>query len=298
MAFSLKRASRKPSTVGIHSGATSKLKPAGNPLKKLSTRERVMIVGLLVVVVIAMLLFLIYIPAQENIAALEDREAELQQEYSSYENQIAQTPTYRVAFDSAKVKYNAYQEFFYPFMNPEEVDELITGTLRDNKIDPERLTMTALSEEPLSHYTAVQLVPNAVAEPEEPSNGTETASGGGALGENRNSSALNEVESAAGTAGTTDATGTSSGSATSSANDPGVDLATADKDTTVYVYTIDVQADGSFASLQKYLDKSKSKYGFEIISWSFVEPTAGDILNTGTIQMQIKLYVFLGGPIQ
>jgi type II secretory pathway component PulM len=307
MALNFKLPKRKAGpTIGVHSDATGQpnaalginKKTPSAALAKLSARERAMVVGLVVIVIIAVLVFVIYLPAQDNIAALEDKIVELEEEYIGYEQQIAMTPSYQESYESAKAEYNAYQQFFYPFLNPEEVDELITGMLRDYKLEPVRLTMTALSEESLASYVAEPLVAGAVPEPtdDSASEGEGEGEGPAAIGEARNDAALSAVEGAAGdAAGSTDTTA------------PGVDLDTAEKDTTVYVYTIDVQADGTSTELLKFLDKTKSKNGFEVVNWTFTDPgesksIAGAISDTGkttgSVQLQIKLYVFLGGPIK
>jgi hypothetical protein len=294
--------------------------PIGKALAKLSTRERVMLGTLAVLVIVALLAFFVALPAIDRIHALENEIVDLQEQKENVHIEPDLTPQYQEIYDAALEDYRNYQRFYYPFMDFETIDRTMTDMLLDNKLHPTRLAMSPIENEVLPLYSVTQtLVPRPVPDVEQPeaqaantgdgtgaTDGTEGADGSGSPTEQ----AAAAVERAASSEGAAD-TGSS-----------GVVAGTS-----VYCYTIDIEAVGWMSDLFAFLESAKGITAMEVVSYSYVAPvekpasttTTGpasptspsdteagqtvtvlrktENLEGGTIVMQVKLYVFIGGSI-
>jgi hypothetical protein len=73
----------------------------------------------------------------------------------------------------------------------------------------------------------------------------------------------------------------------------------------VYVYTVDIAADGGPQELFSFLTTIYAMHGIEITSWDFQEapPSLSDDwyseeVSLGTVNLQLKIYVFLGEVVE
>jgi cell division protein FtsL len=309
--------------------------PLSKALAKLSMRERVMIGTLAVLVIVALLAFFVALPAIDRIHALENEIVDLQEQKDAVHIEPDLTPQYQAIYDAALQDYNNYQRFYYSFMDPEAIDRTITDMLFDNNLHPTRLAMSSIeSDLPSLYSAALTIVPRPVpdVEPQKTNTGDTGTGSGAGTGDGSQGGAD-------GTGGTAaDASGDSSGSsagrteqAAAAAERAGSDEGTTSTDssgvvegTSVYCYTIDIEAVGKMADLFTFLESAKGIVAMEIVSYSYsdpveeatsttgptspseAEPEAGEtvtVLRTtenlegGTIVMQIKLYVFIGGDV-
>jgi hypothetical protein len=304
--------------------------PLGKALAKLSMRERVMLGTLAVLVIVALLAFFVALPAIDRMHALESEILDLQEQKDAVHIEPDLTPQYQAIYDAALKDYENYQRFYYSFMDPETIDRTITEMLLDNGLHPTRLVMSSIERDLPSLYSAFSttqtLVPRPV--PDAESQETDAADGAG----------NGSQSSTGGTDGTTadaseDGSGSSAGrteQAASAAERAGNGEETTNTDssgvvegTSVYCYTINIEAVGWMTNLFTFLEKAKGITAMEIVSYSYVAPVeepkttttvptspseaeeetgqtvtvlhTTEDLEGGTIVMQIKLYVFIGG---
>jgi hypothetical protein len=295
--------------------------PIGKALAKLSMRERVMLGTLAVLVIVALLAFFVALPAIDRIHALENEIVDLQEQKENVHIEPDLTPQYQEIYDAALEDYRNYQRFYYPFMDFETIDRTITDMLLDNKLHPTRLAMSPIENELPSLYSVTQtLVPRPVPDVEQPE--THAANTGDGTGETGDGT------------GATDGSGSPTEQAAAAVERAASSEDTADTGssgvvagTSVYCYTIDIEAVGWMSDLFTFLEKAKGITAMEVVSYSYVAPdeepasttTTGpasptspsdaeagqtvtvlrktENLEGGTIVMQVKLYVFIGGDV-
>ncbi|MDR0817755.1 MAG: hypothetical protein LBN35_03860 [Clostridiales Family XIII bacterium] len=268
--------------------AEKKSNPVASAFRNLSKREQIMIYALVVIGVIAALVFLVAIPAMDNLTALQDETADLKNQEMEYRQVIAQADSYHEMFDEAQTTYKKAQKKYFKPMKPETLDEKITGYLMDAGFDPSTLSMSTLNVEGVPGYTAPILNPTAV--PELPDTDTATAdiavTDGGAED--------NADAAAAGGAGAEGAdTGTEVADTTAA---EGYDEAAANMGgAPAFVYTVNVSAQGEWSNLYKLLDTVRKKSGIEIISYQYNDASGGQTASKDTVTMVIKVYVFVKG---
>ncbi|MDR2105848.1 MAG: hypothetical protein LBP24_00355 [Coriobacteriales bacterium] len=321
----------------IPAGAVKHTKKEPNALmralSKLSLRERIMIITLIVVAIVAALTFLVVLPAIERVSALESEVATLRQQKNEIREDPDLTPQYEAAYETALQDYANYQHFYYSFMDPETIDRTITNLLLEHELTPMRLAMTTIEPAALPLYSGARtLAPRPVPPVEEAgtapekdedadkNTGAEDAAGTaddtreGAAGEAQGASEAQEVQgraeqlaTAAEEAGGVTGAGDGTGSPTGAAGTAG---------TSIYCYTVDIEAKGWLEQLLSFLESTRGIIAMEVVSYSYAAPGAeipgsGGISSTkptgisvaaeepggGTITMQIKLYVFVSGDM-
>jgi hypothetical protein len=312
----------------VPAGAIKKEKEAG-PLKKaldkLSVRERLMIVVLLVLVVAAVAAFLVVLPALDRISAVEDEIATLQEEKANIRVEPDLVPDYQAAYDAALRDYENYQHFYYPFMDPEVIDKTVTDMLLNDNLIPVRLAMTSVEQVAVPPYASSQtLVPRPVPAVEENTSSTETNgnAGGGAQGDGTNTDAAGTTDDDSDENSSEDSQGRTAESAAeaeaaaetpSSETNPDTENAAA---SSIYCYTLDIEATGWMRDLFVFLERARNITAMEVVFYSYVDPDESDLeqglssIKTpgssvilpeepegGTIIMQVKLYVFIGGEM-
>jgi hypothetical protein len=299
-------------------------------IKKLSMRERVMIVALVVLAIAGVLAFFVVLPAIEAMQNIRTEIENLEAEKSDIHVEPDLTPGYREQIELAVKDYENYQNFYYPFMEPETIDRTITDLLLDNSLTPIRLSMSSIVTVDLLPYSTRTLVPKPVPAVEIPpatgsaNNSATDGKAGANTGANANSQGGEEASSGE-TSGQSDqaasptegATGTAEGAAETtgeSVTDEGGLVV----GSSIYCYTIDVEAKGWIANLLAFLEATRSITAMEVVSYSYAEPppepptnsiqdtnisetdipeTQSDEPEGGTIVLQIKLYVFVDGGV-
>jgi type II secretory pathway component PulM len=235
-------------------------------LSRLTASEKRYLIVLLLIVVVGGAGWFVVVPAFNN---LQDTNAEidtLAAQKSQYEQQIATTIVYERQYQEANDEYKKYQQFFFPNMPPEAVDERVTSLLKEHGLDPKRLSMTALQLDELPAYEAQPLVPGAVPEGE----------------------GANDDTAAAGEAGA-DAGDNGAGTITEY---PAGELPAYDGTSVVYVYTVDILADCTAEELFSFIEAVNANPAIEMTTFNFKEPESAD--EDGSVAIQIKIYVFFG----
>ncbi|MDR2196864.1 MAG: hypothetical protein LBO07_02745 [Coriobacteriales bacterium] len=311
-------------------------KPLAAALAKLSTRERVLIVGLLIVALVTALVYFVLLPALERISNLQEEVIALQTERDELDSIIAQEAGWRDNYERSKKDYNVYQQFFSPYMTPEDLDRMVTQMLVDAGLDPTRLSMTSLAVEALPLYAPEPLVPNVLPESlleggAEADEGALAEGGAAEGGTGANSldeavtggGAASDASDASDAAASDAALGVEGAGATSLANPT---LGEGDASGEVYVYTVDIAADGDEDALFRFLEAIYLLYGIEVTTWSIQEasviaPSSAVTASGGTgsggsagsagsadgnesdavsdsVSVQLKIYVFVGEPME
>ncbi|MDR2586917.1 MAG: type II secretion system protein M [Coriobacteriales bacterium] len=290
---------------------------------KLSLRERIMLAALAVIAVVAVVVFLVVLPALNQISELEAEVSALQQQKSEVHIEPDRTAEYQEAYDAAVLDFENYRRFYYPFMDPETIDRTVTNMLLANDLEPVLLTMSTLQLEVVPGYSAAQtLVPRPVPVEEDEGDeakaeGAEGEAGAGAEGAEGEAGAGAEgAEGEAGAEGAEDeAEGSRSGNLAAAAEDAGglTDESStegeAPEGSLIYCYTVNVEATGWMYQMFSFLESARSITAMEIVSYSYKSPEEVSLSTAktgtaeveepegGTIIMQIKLYVFVGGEL-
>jgi type II secretory pathway pseudopilin PulG len=291
----------------IVAGAVHKEKqvsPIVKAVTSLNVRERIMISALAIVAIVAVVVFLVVLPALDKVTTLEDEVAVLQGAQSEAQQVLDQIPGYRTAVEEAEKDYKNYQHFYYEFMDPEAIDKTVTNMLLNNDLDPQRLTMTSINHEELPAYVPFTLVPKPVPVPTKPedadeSTGADSAEGSENGGGSESSSGSNMPS------GPQAAEAEAAGEAALAPENPTGLVA----GTLIYCYTIDIEARGWMEDLFSFLAEARGITAMEVVTYSYVEaPEATPIYDedgdlvwqapvSGTILMQLKLYVFVDGGV-
>ncbi|MDR3316295.1 MAG: hypothetical protein LBS98_07480 [Coriobacteriales bacterium] len=233
-------------------------------LARLSASEKRYLIALLIVALIGGGGWLVVLPTLTTIQNMEDEIETLNAHKSQYEQQIAKTTAYESQYTKANEEYKQYQQFFFPNMPPEEVDDKVTTLLKEHGLDPKRLSMTALQLDELPAYEAQPLVPGAVPEGE--------GAAGDATAEGK--ARTNTEED-------------SSGANTDAVTQPAYDGTSA-----VYVYTVDIQVDCTAEELFAFIEATNANPAIEMTTFNFKEPANVD--EDGSAAIQLKIYVFFG----
>jgi cell division protein FtsL len=303
-------------------------------LDKLSLRERIMLGTLIVLAIAAAALLLVILPAINGINELEAEIVALQEEKDGIHVEPDRTPQYQEILENALRDHENYQRFYYPFMNPETIDKTVTNMLLNNELYPTRLSMGLAEPATMPLYAAQQAaLPEPVPTTEETA-AEDAADAAARTGSD--SGTADGTDGGDGTDGSTDdqrgrteemaaaAEAAESSSATPDSEDEGT------TSSLIYCYTIDLEAHGWMDDLFTFLEAARGITAMEIVSYSYADPqeattsvtsssgTAGatgtaqgisstkpmgestteiEELEGGTIIMQIKLYVYVGGTM-
>jgi cell division protein FtsL len=110
----------------------------------LSLREKVLIIALVAALVIAGGLFFVVNPAFEKISAIEQEIATLEDQRTTYEMAISETPLYKEQYEKSKVTYEELQKKFLVPMTPEALDKFMTGMILSSEFEITSLNMSTL----------------------------------------------------------------------------------------------------------------------------------------------------------
>jgi cell division protein FtsL len=291
-------------------------------LDKLSLRERVLIAVLLTAAIASAVAFFVVLPAITTMQELEAEILELEGEKAEIRIEPDRTPQYQEQLELATRDFENYRHFYYPFMDPETIDQTVTNLLLDNNLEPERFAMTAISVAPVLPYTTRTLVPKPVPTAEEiaeeeaesstgttgagdaPSADGGTASDGSGEGSTGRSEELAANAEAAADNAPPSAEGTGEG------DEPSGLVA----GLSIYCYTIDVEAKCWMEELFDFLDAARGITAMEVVSYSYIEPppapandpsadgtgtqgNTSDEEEKGSVVLQLKLYVFVEGGV-
>lgn len=246
-----------------------------NAFSKLSTREKVMIIVLLIVVVFGGLGYFLVMPALDKFTTLSDEIMELENQQLSIQNQIALKDTFVQQLAEAQENYEKYQTVFFPQMSPERIDEMITSAIKDCGLQAESLTMTQIQTETVPMFSAQTLQINSTAPDEEEVPIEEEVEGEEPTDE-EDMEMEEEIYLGEGPYS--------------------------------FVYTVDINATGGRENAYALLDTMLATDALRVISYQYTPPqdainNPGDILagvatqeaTQGSVSMQVKLYAFLPG---
>jgi type II secretory pathway component PulM len=301
--------------------------PIKQMLGKLSMRERILIIALLTTAVIAIVVFLVVLPAFERITTLRNEVEMLQEAKAGIHIEPDHVPDYKLEYEAALRDYENYQHFYYPFMDPEVIDKTITDLLLDNSLEPIRLAMTQVEQTTLPLYSAARtLAPRPVPATEKP-NTSETASdddaktdeetgdaSGSADADDTGTAEENSSEEQQGRTATMAATVEDAATDIPTETTPGTNDGETAENSLIYCYTVDVEVNGWMRDFFSFLEAARGITAMEIVTYSYSDPvdpnssvsstktTDGTQIENeepkgGTIIMQIKLYVFIGGSM-
>lgn len=141
---------------------TGILGAVGKSFKNLTKREQVMIYGLVIVAVVAILVFLIILPAMTHISDLQAEVSELQIEDNEMRLTIASAESYEQTYEDSQKKFNAYKKQLYTPMDPESLDEMVTSFLVESGLTPKNLNMTVLQQTQIPTFSPAPLTAKGV----------------------------------------------------------------------------------------------------------------------------------------
>ncbi|MDR0853377.1 MAG: hypothetical protein LBN34_03315 [Clostridiales Family XIII bacterium] len=278
--------------------ASKKSNPVSDGFKKLSRRERVMIIALVIIVFVGAFIYFIALPMMSSFNSLKTEVMELQDKDFEMRTKISQTESYKDAFDQAEADYNKYTELFYKPMAVEVLDELVTGMIVQSGLVPGTLSMSELVAADEAPYTAATLG----------GSGTmpETADDSAVSAEAATDAATDEA-AGSGEADTAEAlpiSGTEGGGEASEAVQQPVAEANP-----VYAYTVNISAEGGRELFYKLLTAVRGTASTELVSYQISDAETYSVqaasvgsegggsapavvTSKGSISMQIKIYVF------
>jgi len=209
-----------------------------------------------------------------NMNSLTKEIEEMQDKEFEYSNQIALTEMYQKQFAEAQADYKKYFTYFHSPMDPEIIDERITGMLIIHDMTPASLSFTTLEVEGVPPYFAQELRVNPVPDTTEPT----------------------EEEPVA----PVPPDGESEDEPYDIAEEPEPEYAVP-ANNYAFVYTINLSAYGVRDNLYTFLAQVAPMTAMHVISFDFTDPETtraedGTTTTTpGEINMQIKMYVLIDG---
>jgi len=245
------------------------------PTKKLKQSEISMLFILAIIAVAVLGSYFILLPMFTNMNSLTEEIEEMQATEFDYRDQIALTEMYQKQFKEAQSNYNRYFTYFHSPMDPEIIDERITGMLIIHDMTPKSLSFTTLTVEGVPPYYAEELRVNPVPDTTEPPE-DEPITPVPPIGEIEDDP-YNIPEAADG-----------------SEYDVPVD-------SYAFVYTINVNAYGDRNNLYTFLAQVAPMTAMYVTSFDFTDTvttkgTDGTSTTTlGVINMEIKMYVLIDG---
>jgi hypothetical protein len=298
-------------------------------LDKLSLRERVLIVIFVVLAIVGATTYFVVLPAITAMQDLQIEVLELEDEKAAIRIGPDLTPQYQEQLELATKDFENYQRFYYPFMDPEIIDQTVTNMLLDNDLAPARFSMTAITTALVPPYATRTLVPKPVptadslvedevgsttgttnAEDGTNAAGDASSADGGATGGGSGEGSTGRSEELATNA---EAAGATPLSAEDAETDEGEEPSGLVLGLSIYCYTVDVEARGWMEDLFDFLNAARGVTAMEVVSYSYTDPPPAPANNTsagtntqgdtpseperGTIILQLKLYVFVEGGV-
>jgi len=242
--------------------------------KKLSQKERTLLFILAVVAIAVLGVWFLLLPAYNSISTVYEELETLKSQEFEYRNEIMLAEMYEKMLDDAQAEYEKYSSYFYDLMEPESIDERITGMLTDNGMTPATLSMTLLEVKGVLPYTVSELRVNPVPKP---------------------------VDSEADNEGGESDSGEPAGDGAETDKDDAEA-----KDSKSFVYTVNITAHGERDNLYDFLTQAAGMTAFEVTSYSFgtkiatteaaaASDAAANADSQELIKIEIKLYVFVEG---
>lgn len=243
-------------------------------LKPLKSSELKMLLNLVVVAVAALTIYFILLPMYQGLAVLEEENNALRAQEIETSAQIDKLPGFQDMLVEARNDYYRFIGYFHNPMPPEILDERITSMLISHGMTPTSFSMTTLQVQGIPPYMMQELRVNPVPIPLDTTGG-EAAEGGGTALENAAEAAETAAEGAE-------------------------EVIYEDN---VFVYTINVNAQGDRNNLFTFLAQVAPMTAMYVTSFSITDPvvtpatTPGGSATTtpGTINMTIKVYVYVEG---
>ena len=259
---------------------------------KLKASEVRMLFALLIVGISVLTAYFLLLPMFTNLSALSDEVEGLQRQQDEKRLQIARTAEFQDMYDDAQSEYYRYISYFYEPMAPEMIDERITSMLLAHNMTPASLSMTTLQVEAVPQYMADELRASPL--PVMPDSDTAIIVDGAV--------ATGAQGAGGGDVGDGPAPGTAADGADADAAET-PSQASDGSDSYAFVYTIKATAYGKRDSLYAFLAQASNMTAMEVTSFSYADPkpeTAADsgekdAADAGSINMEIKLYVFVEG---
>jgi len=108
---------------------------------KLTARDKFLLYVLGVVVVIAAVVYFVIMPAQAEIASLDESIETVQKSVDLQDDSLAKLDDTKMAFEEATDSYNERKSFFYPIMTADEVDKMLTTFETNNGLTVRELEL-------------------------------------------------------------------------------------------------------------------------------------------------------------
>ena len=257
-----------------------------NAFGGLSTREKVMVYGLVIVVIVAVLGFFVIIPTLDKLSTLQEDVDGLIDQQANYQMQISQTPAFKQQYEEASANLKKYETFFYSVMQPETIDKTITSLVRKVGMRPQSLTLSQLEQVDVPRFSPQSLN----GEGGSFTDGS-VLGGTGAADSDADPNATGEVEN----------------SEEAYSEEEGYENEMSGG-TTAYAYTVDVTALADQEQLFELIDAVQKMTALELVSYDLTPPkeeviNPGDILvgtptqvaESGSISLKFKIYVYIPG---
>ncbi|MDR0500067.1 MAG: hypothetical protein LBG97_02310 [Coriobacteriales bacterium] len=227
------------------------------PAKKLSGRERVLIIVLVALVFVGAIGYFGIMPAMATMGELDAEVRDYEVKQSELLSEIRRGDTFRSSSATAEQEFEAYREFFYDQMSPETIDSLITKMFVEKGLTPTQLDIGAFVPENVTQFAPQPLVAPVI------------------------SSKLPEHEDE----GSTNPDAMAMPAQTNSAT----------QDALVYSCTINIQAEGTKEMLMQVLEQTRDLIAMRVISYSWIDTDElNNTFTTGTVQMQLRIYILAG----
>jgi hypothetical protein len=209
---------------------------------------------------------------------------------------ISQTEQFRDAFNISEAEYNTYTAIFYKPMAVEMLDELVTGLVINNGLDPDTLSMSPLEPAGVVYYSPQSLA------------------GSDILAE----AAAAKAEAEAAAAADADADAAEDGSAESEAPaeaqvpDPAQSGEGVSSGVPVYAYTVNLNIEGGKVKFYTLMAAIRELAAVELVTYQITDPVetvnpgstteladGSTIQNApvvsrteGSVSLQLRIYVF------
>jgi hypothetical protein len=272
-------------------------------MKKLSVRERTMIFILIIVAIAVVMGYFLLLPMMSEYKTIQTEYTELQDRELEMRRQIEQKESYQQAYNLALVQYNEYSQYFYRPLDPEILDELVTGLTLASGLSPVTMSMSQLSPEGVPLYTPTDLTlrPVPVQTPSAPAEAATGASASATGGEGESTGSDSGADGAASSTaeGSTDA-----GATIPVTDEPVYTEPIPPASAASYIYNVHMTADGSRTAFYDLLARIRTMDAIEVVRFDYTDPitikapegsNVKDTFTPGRLNFDLKVYVFVEG---
>lgn len=113
------------------------------PMKPLTKREKALLYALAIIAVVAGMVMLVILPAQERSDALDDEIFTAQTQLDAMNLLIARTESIQSDIAGYEEKIDAEAKYFLPVMDSDDLDKYITGLLQEHGLVAQSLAISA-----------------------------------------------------------------------------------------------------------------------------------------------------------